>query len=179
MKKKEYNESVIVSTIEKKSVTYPSIEAASKATGLSVKAISLRCNKRGSTPKDGIICEWADKTKQRAAQSKKSRNKGHGFELQILHELTDMGYEGLYTSRSESRRLDDAKIDLADTKNVLDFYVQCKCTAAQPKVATITKECPIRDKPLAIFWKQANSTETIKEFVTIPKDYFYKLIKKQ
>ena len=32
--------------------------------------------------------------------------------------------ENICTSRSESKKLDDAKIDVADPDNVMDFYIQ-------------------------------------------------------
>ena len=35
-----------------------------------------------------------------------SRNKGNAYERKIIKELTDIGYKGLKSSRSESKNLD-------------------------------------------------------------------------
>ena len=87
-----------------------------------------------------------------------------------------MGFDGLVSSRSQSKNLDNAKIDICDTKNKLGFYVQCKYTKNQPNLSQINKEVVLKDKPLAIFWKKVNGSTNKEEFVCIPKDYFYKLI---
>lgn len=178
MKKKEYNESVIVNKITKQSTEYNSVEEASKATGLSTNAIRLRCNKRSDAiPKDGITCEWKDITTKRARQAKKSLSKGHSYELQVLHELEKLGFSNLSTSRYSSKQTDDAKIDLYDPDNQLPCYIQNKFTASIPNIISINKECGLKDKPLCIMWKSSKSTEQIKEFAIIPKEFFYELIK--
>jgi hypothetical protein len=48
--------------------------------------------------------------------------KGNRYELKIIKELIDLGYPGLKSSRSESKSLDNDKIDIADPENVLPFY---------------------------------------------------------
>ncbi len=55
-----------------------------------------------------------------------SRNKGHAFELKIAKQLTDIGYQAV-TSRSESRSLDNAGVDLVDNT---PFYFQMKAVEA-------------------------------------------------
>ena len=160
---------------------YLSIEEASKASGLSESAIKIRCNKsrQGSTnKKDRISCMWIDDHTFRHYNAKKSRSKGNNYELRIIKELTELGFNGLVTSRSESRRLDDSKIDIVDTENVMDCYIQCKATANVPNISKINKEVGMKDKPLAIFWNKQNNSTVQEEFVVIPKEYFYKLIKK-
>ena len=112
----------------------------------------------------------------RSQDKKPNDNKLSGFEYKIIKELTELGFEGLQTSRGESKNLDNKKIDVYDSGNVLDFYIQAKNTANTPSIVKINEEVGLKDKPLAIFWKPA--TEINKEFVIIPKDYFYKLIKK-
>lgn len=156
---------------------YSSLEEASKATGLSESAIKLRCNRSrqgGSNKKDKINCMWIDDHTFRSYQAKKSKNKGSKFELDIIKELTALGFEGLQTSRGESKNLDSMKIDVVDTNNVLDFYIQAKHTANTPSISKLNKEVGKKDKPLAIFWKVANVPN--EEYVIIPKDYFYQLI---
>lgn len=160
---------------------YPSIEEASNITGLSISAIKIRCNKSrqgSSNKKDKITCMWLDDHTFRHYNAKKSKSKGHGYELKIIKELGELGYNGLVSSRSESRNLDDSKIDIADLNNSLDFYVQCKATANTPSIIKINREVGKKDKPLAIFWNYQNNSTISEEFVIIPKEYFYKLISK-
>lgn len=81
-----------------------------------------------------------------------SRSKGNSYERKIVNELKAItGDSELCSSRSESKRLDDAKIDIADPNNVLDFYVQCKNTQTNPSVKKLNSEVGRKDKPLAIF----------------------------
>lgn len=114
-----------------------------------------------------------------------SKNKGNRYELKIIKELTELGYDGLKSSRSESKSLDNDKIDIAqdrDAENQLSFYVQCKCTKNTPNVQEILKECPRKDKPLVVVWnKQINKEVNMAsagEFVMLEKSFFYELIKK-
>lgn len=160
---------------------YTSIEEASNITGLSTSAIKIRCNKSrqgSSNKKDGITCMWIDDHTFRHYNAKKSRRKGDSYELKVIKELITLGYDGLVSSRSESKRLDDSKIDIADPNDVLDFYVQCKATANVPSIVKINREVGKKDKPLAIFWNYQNNSTISEEFVIIPKEYFYKLISK-
>lgn len=83
-----------------------------------------------------------------------SRLKGANYELKIIKELTNLGYDGLKSSRSESKSLDNDKIDIAqdrDAKNELPFWVQCKITKTTPNFEQIIKDCPRKQKPMAIF----------------------------
>lgn len=114
-----------------------------------------------------------------------SKQKGNRYELKIIKELSELGYDGLKSSRSESRSLDNDKIDIAqdrDAENELPFYVQCKCTKVTPNVQGILEACPRKDKPLVIIWnKQINKEVNMAsagEFVMLEKSFFYELIKK-
>lgn len=157
--------------------TYESIELAAEATGLSVQALKLRANKN-SIPKDKICVEWLDEHTKRSYKAKQSKRKGNSYELKIIRELTDLGFDGLKSSRSESRALDNAKIDIADTKNVLDFYGQCKRTKNTPNIESISEACPYKDKPLIVFWNKESDNIHNNEYVLMPKEYFYKLLTK-
>lgn len=177
--KQELNTAVKVTFKNGTSKEYSSIEEASQDTGLSIASIKVRCNKfreGSSNKKDKIHCMWVDSHTFRHYSAKRSKSKGNKFELDIIKELTSLGYTGLKTSRSESRTLDNAKIDVTDTDNVLDFYIQAKHTANTPSITKLNKEVGLKDKPLAIFWKVANVQD--EEYVIVPKNYFYKLIKK-
>lgn len=161
---------------------YSSLEVASRATGLSEKSIKIRCNKcrAGSDGNnDRIFCRWVNDSTFRSFQARKSKHKGNSYELKIIHELTSLGFPGLKSSRSENRNLDGMKIDIADTQNVLDCYIQAKATASTPNISKINKEVGLKDKPLAIFWNRQNNSPIMEEFVIIPKDYFYMLLKRK
>lgn len=175
--KKQLNTAVKVTMKGGQSCVYESIEVASEMTGLSVQTLKIRANKN-SIPKDGVQVEWLDEHTKRSYQASKSKRKGNAYELKIIHELTDLGFEGLKSSRSESRNLDNAKIDIADTLGVLDFYGQCKRTKNTPNIETISEECPYKDKPLIIFWSKESDRQQNNEYVLMPKEYFYKLLKK-
>ena len=177
MKKQNLNTSVRITNKTGNSVVYESIEQASAATGLSVQALKMRANKN-SIPKDKICVEWVDEHTKRSYKAKQSKRKGNSYELKIIRELTDLGFSGLKSSRSESRALDNAKIDIADTENVLDFYGQCKRTKNTPNIETISESCPYKDKPLIIFWNKESENVHNNEYVLMPKEYFYKLLKK-
>ena len=157
---------------------YTSIEECSEKTKISQAALKIRCNKSGKMA-DGTLYEWIDSHTKKSYQAKKSRRKGQKYELDIIHELTDLGFKGLKSSRSESRNLDNAKIDIAETEDHLSCYIQCKATANTPNIEKISEECNYKDRPLAIFWKKQKPEVGTKcpEFVLIPKEYFYKLIK--
>jgi len=66
-----------------------------------------------------------------------NRNKGHRFERKVAKMLRKLGFEACVTSRSESRNLDNAGVDLCYTD---PFYFQCKNTNNQPNFRTILKE---------------------------------------
>ena len=51
-----------------------------------------------------------------------SKNKGNRFELEIVHLLEALGYEAV-SSRSESKRLDDAGVDIVTDA---PYNIQCK-----------------------------------------------------
>ena len=112
----------------------------------------------------------------------KNRSRGNGFERKLVIELKEItGNNNLCTSRSESKRLDDAKIDIADPDNVLDFYVQAKATQSVPAIKKINLEVGKKDKPLVIFWNAQEAREikqiSVGEYCILPKAYFYKLLK--
>lgn len=177
MKQKNLNTAVKITDKAGNSWIYESIEQASEMTTLSVQALKIRAN-RNTIPKDGIKVEWMDEHTKRSMKASQSKRKGNGYELKIIHELTDLGFEGLKSSRSESKNLDNAKIDIADTLGVLDCYIQCKRTKNSPNIEAISEACPLKDKPLIIFWNKENDRQQNNEYVYMPKEYFYKLITK-
>lgn len=119
---------------------------------------------------------------KRKRNPKNSRKRGHDFERKVAQDLRDHGFNGVVTSRSESKSMDDKKVDLIDTENKLKCLLQLKATQATPNYFKIREECPIKDKPFCIIWKKIKTTESTfrseGEVAIIPLDYFYKLIEK-
>ena len=74
----------------------------------------------------------SEEKKKRVRNSKKSRARGVAYEQQIAKELRELGFEGVVTSRSESKAMDNNKIDLVDKNNQLFFYSQLKRTQQCP-----------------------------------------------
>ena len=182
MGKKQLNTSVTATYKNGSTKTFNTIEEASEFTGLSIQSIKSRANKpgTGAKSKDGITFIWADENTRRSLNAIKSRRKGHKYELDIIHELTNLGFKGLKSSRAESRNLDNAKIDIAETEDHLSCYIQCKATANTPNIEKIMDDCGYKDRPLAIFWKKQKSDNTkYPEYVCIPKTYFYKLLQNE
>lgn len=76
------------------------------------------------------------------------------------------------------------KIDINDEDKILPCYFQLKKTQTTPSVKKINEEVGKIDKPLAIMWniqekKEGNVNITsCGEYVIIPKDFFYDLLKK-
>ena len=114
---------------------------------------------------------------------KRNRRRGHNYECKIVKELKEItGDDALCTSRSESKRLDDMKIDIADPNGILPFYCQMKSTQATPQIKKLNAEVGKKDKPLVIFWnaQEARDKKQISkgEYCILPKELFYKLLTK-
>lgn len=129
------------------------------------------------------LCDQAKAKKQRRS-GKYSRNKGHRYEQIIAKELRELGFPGVVTSRSESKKMDDMKVDIIDLDKRLPFNAQLKCTSNTPSFFKIQSQCPLKDKPFVLFWnsqkvKEGNINMSSEgELVMIPKEFFYELIKK-
>ena len=124
----------------------------------------------------------AEEKKKRS--SSYSRTKGHRYEVKICNEIKELGYTNAITSRSESKRMDNNKIDIFDPSNELGCNIQVKITQNTPSYHSIADACPVKDKPLVLIWnrqilKEGNTNITsVGEVVMLPKAYFYELIKR-
>lgn len=126
--------------------------------------------------------EVEKKKKPRKRSPGYSKAKGSNYERKIVNELKELtGNARICTARSESRNLDNDKIDIADPDNVMDFYVQTKATQNTPSIKKINEEVGRKDKPLAIFWnaqeKRTSNIISVGEYVVITKEHFYDLIR--
>lgn len=117
---------------------------------------------------------------KRKRNPKNSRSRGNAYERRIAQELRELGFPGVVTSRSESKSMDNAKVDLIDTEHKLKCLLQLKLTQSTPNYFKIRKECPIKDAPFCIIWNKTKPTDSTYrsegEVVILDKDFFYKLI---
>lgn len=134
------------------------------------------------TIKEDTWEEVEEKPKKKRSGSY-SKNKGSAYERQIVNELKELtGNENLCTARSESKKLDDMKIDIADPDSILPCYIQTKKTQNIPSIKKINAEVGKTDKPLCIIWniqekKEGNVNITsCGEYAIIPKQFFYELL---
>jgi len=101
----------------------------------------------------------------------KSKKKGNAYEVKIMGEVREF-FPDVKTSRSESKILDDKKIDLAFTD---PFTIQCKATKTSPPYALILRDMKkaYPDKTPLLFHKRNYEKET----VTLFKDDLYKIFR--
>jgi hypothetical protein len=99
--------------------------------------------------------------------------------LDIIKELTELGYKGLVSSRSQDRNLDNSKVDIAETEDKLPFYIQCKATLNTPNIETITEGCPLKDRSLVVFWRKQKVNSVSTDYVILPKEVLYSLLKNE
>lgn len=126
------------------------------------------------------------KKQKTTSQKKKTgaycRNKGHRYETKIAQELRNLGFTDVVTSRSESKNMDDKKVDLVDRSGKLPCYIQLKNTVNTPQYHAIKKECPLKDKPFIVIWnkqvKKEKAFGSAGEVVIMDKDFFYELLSK-
>jgi hypothetical protein len=118
----------------------------------------------------------------KATIGSRNRRRGQKYEVKIVKELKEItGDEELCTSRSESKKLDDKKIDIADPNNILPFYCQMKSTQATPQIKKLNEEVGLKDKPLVIFWNAQEAKDkkqvSVGEYCIVPKKLFYDILK--
>lgn len=121
-------------------------------------------------------------TSQKRKTGAYCRNKGHRYETKIAQELRSLGFTDVVTSRSESKSMDDKKVDLVDRSGKLPCYIQLKNTVNTPQYHAIKKECPLKDKPFIVIWNKQVKKEKVfgsaGEVVIMDKDFFYELLSK-
>lgn len=153
------------------SVMYANIEEAMEATGLTKRQLEQRATKEIAVDKKHF--KWCDPSTRRSFIGRKSRRKGNKWELEIVNSLKEIGYTGCVSSRSESKRTDDAKVDIVDLNNQLPCYIQAKNTKTMPNYHKIEAECTMKDKPFVIAVKLEGKSPV----AVLPLEFFYQLIK--
>jgi len=80
-----------------------------------------------------------------------SRNKGIHYEQALVREFkTLFKTDKIYSSRAESKRMDDAGVDIVGE---IPIHVQAKAMETTPPAHKILANMPT-DKPRVIFWKK-------------------------
>ena len=180
--KKQTNTSVTATFKDGSTQTFETIEEAASITGLEVNSIKARANKpgSGSKSKDGITFVWADPAVRRSKTASKSKRKGNNFELEIVHKLREIGYEGCVSSRSQDKMADANKIDIVDMNGELPVNIQSKYTQNLPNYFDIRDACTDKSKPFCMIWKKAgkDGEDSRGTVAIIPVDYFYQLLTK-
>lgn len=112
----------------------------------------------------------------------RNRSAGIKAEQKIAQELRDLGFDGVVTTRAESKNLDDQGVDLMQTrsaKQLLPCYIQVKKTVQTPKISELIKEL---EKPVIVVHikeeKRGSRFYETGEYVYMDKNFFYKLLKK-
>lgn len=100
-----------------------------------------------------------------------TRAKGHTLERKLVKIFKDLGYEKCSTSRYESKKLDDEKVDLCNTA---PFYVQAKAVEKLGCLHTILDTMPKRKKFMNIVWHKKNRKG---EIVAMRAEDFISLVK--
>lgn len=146
-------------------------------TQMSVQTLKIRANKK-SVPKDGIQVEWLDSKTKKHYTAKRSKQKGSKLELDVIHKLNEIGYNTV-SSRSNSKLLDNSKVDIDDLDNNLAVYIQCKHTLATPPYFKIAEECPLKDKYFTVIWKKQDKDggQSPGTVAIVPVDLLYDYLK--
>lgn len=112
----------------------------------------------------------------------RNRTAGNNFERETVNDLKELGFEGMVTSRSESRNMDNSGVDVFDTSGEFPFYIQNKVYKSYPKLdELINGEVVRKDKPMLVFHrkvtKKGSRFYTDDDFVSMKKETFYNLLK--
>lgn len=97
-----------------------------------------------------------------------AKNKGNGYERKIAAEFREIGFDDAVTSRSESKSMDDAGVDLCNTE---PFNVQCKAWERAPNYHQVLAEMP--KKGINVLFHKRNRAG---EIVVMKKEDFYWLV---
>lgn len=178
MKKQILDTSCIATYKDGSTEEFASIKEASLKTGISEASIKIRCNRPGSGGKDQTTFEWANIHTKRSFQAKKSKTKGASFESEIVNALKSIGYTGCCRAAGESKKLDNNKVDIADTEHKLPVNIQCKHTQNLPNYFKIQDECTDKTKPFVLAWKKAaeGGSNSPGKVAVVPLDFFYTLL---
>ena len=125
--------------------------------------------------------EDIEKKPKRRGTGARNKAKGNEYERKIAKELRDLGFEGVVTARSESKAVDNNKVDLIDTNGDLPCNIQLKKTVNTPQYFKIREESTVDPETFCLIWNRQEKANvnfmSVGEVVFVPKTLFYKLIK--
>lgn len=104
-----------------------------------------------------------------AKKGRSARQKGHAYERKIKNEFIEIGFSDCETSRYESKKVDDSKVDLCNTG---PFNVQCKAVETLGSAHKTLKEMPTDENINLVFHKRNRKGEV----VSMMKEDFYKIL---
>lgn len=141
-----------------------------------------RRNKKAEETIELPSIEEIESPKKKRTRSKSySRTKGHNYEQKIVRELKELGFKNVVTSRSESKAMDDNKVDIIDKDDLLPCKLQLKSTQSIPSYFKIRSESTVNPEEFVIIWSKQEKREvnivSVGEAVIMDKNLFYKLIK--
>lgn len=119
--------------------------------------------------------------RRRRGMGARNKAKGNAYERQIAQELRELGFPGVKTSRSESKSLDNNKVDIIDTEGKLPVNIQLKKVMNTPQYFKIREESTVDPETFCLIWNRQEKANvnfvSAGEVVFVPKSLFYKLIK--
>jgi len=110
-----------------------------------------------------------------------NRTRGHRAEQKVVNELKELGFTEVVSSRSESKAMDDNKVDIIDKANKLPCYIQIKHQIQTPPYFQIRKQTTVPKEKFVILWDKQEAKNT--NIVTVGRcaimdiNLFYSLIK--
>ncbi len=122
-----------------------------------------------------------EKKPKRRGVGARNKAKGNEYERKIAQELRDLGFSGVVTSRSESKAMDNNKVDLIDKNNQLPCFIQLKKVMNTPQYFKIREESTVDPEKFVLIWNRQEKANvnfmSVGEVCMIPKSLFYELIK--
>lgn len=109
-------------------------------------------------------------TKAVKKKIKSPRAKGHNYELQIVKLFKELGWDCV-TSRSESKRTDDAGVDVCYTS---PFSIQAKCWESAPSYHKVLAKMPRKNGNFNLLFHKRNHQGSV---VVINQEDFIEIVK--
>lgn len=120
------------------------------------------------------------KPKRRRGTGARNKAKGNEYERKIAKELRELGFEGVVTARSESKAVDNNKVDLIDTEGKLPCNIQLKKTVNTPQYFGIREASTVNPASFVIIWNRQEKVnvnfKSVGEVVMMDKELFYTLL---
>lgn len=106
-----------------------------------------------------------------------NRANGNAYERQLAKEMRELGFVDCVTSRSESKRRDDAGVDLCYTG---PLNIQAKAWASAPGYHSVLKGMPEEAGQINVIFhkrpKRKGVGDNFGEVVVLSKEDFYEIV---